>query len=89
MVVSLFTHPMMQMIATTRFFGEGHRFSGLNPSLLGAASYQGRGRFVRSENVAAGKAASSANEAARRQSIAERKRADAGGTDADEKKGDN
>lgn len=81
LVVVLFTHPVMRLLATTAFFGEGHRFSGLNPSLLGAVTYKGRGRFERSETVAAGKAKSSEAEALRRQSIAERKRAQSSGTD--------
>ena len=43
-VVFLFTHPMLQLLATTRFFGEGHRFSGLDPKRLGAVPlYRGRG----------------------------------------------
>ena len=46
-VVFLFTHPMMIKLARTKFFGEGHRFSGLDPQALGARSrYAGRGRLV-------------------------------------------
>jgi preprotein translocase subunit SecD len=38
-VVMFFTHPMMQLLAGTRFFGEGHHFSGLSPTLLGASPH--------------------------------------------------
>ena len=46
LVVFLFTHPMMLILARTKFFGEGHKFSGLDPRRLGAAGprYAGRGR---------------------------------------------
>lgn len=42
-VVFLFTHPMLQLLARTKFFGEGHPMSGMDPRLLGvsAASYRG------------------------------------------------
>ncbi|WP_022905289.1 protein translocase subunit SecD, partial [Curtobacterium sp. B18] len=43
-VVVMFTHPMMQLISRSRFFGEGHRVSGLDPSALGAV-YRGRAQF--------------------------------------------
>ena len=46
-VVFLFTHPVMLLLARTNFFGQGHRLSGLDPGLLGARSrYVGRGRVV-------------------------------------------
>ncbi|TRW47080.1 protein translocase subunit SecD, partial [Georgenia yuyongxinii] len=47
-VVMLFTHPVMQLLIRTKFFGEGHRLSGLEPRSLGATSvtYKGRGRFA-------------------------------------------
>jgi preprotein translocase subunit SecD len=35
-VVFLFTHPMMTLVARTKFFGDGHRWSGLDPVRLGA-----------------------------------------------------
>ena len=69
-VVVMFTHPMMQIIARSRFFGEGHRFSGLDPSALGAV-YRGRAQFR--APVVDGKRQRSAGEAQRRQTIAERK----------------
>lgn len=46
LVVFLFTHPLMRLLIKTRFFGGGHRLSGLDPEHLGAsvATYVGRGR---------------------------------------------
>lgn len=44
-VVFMFTHPMLALLARTKFFGDGHRFSGLDPRQLGRdAMYKGRGR---------------------------------------------
>ncbi|MDO5503727.1 MAG: protein translocase subunit SecD [Actinomycetia bacterium] len=45
-IVFFFTKPMMQWLVKRKFFGEGHRLSGLNPELLGARNpkYAGRGR---------------------------------------------
>ena len=45
-VVMLFTHPMMKLLVRTKFFGGGHRLSGLDPVHLGAnvAAYAGRGK---------------------------------------------
>ncbi len=77
-VVVLFTHPMMQLIARSRFFGEGHRFSGLDPAALGAV-YRGRAQFR--APVVDGKRQRSAGEAQRRQTIAERKAQQASGQD--------
>ncbi|MDR6574714.1 preprotein translocase subunit SecD [Curtobacterium sp. 320] len=75
-VVVMFTHPMMQLIARSRFFGEGHRFSGLDPAALGAV-YRGRAQFR--APVVDGRRQRSAGEAQRRQTIAERKAAQASG----------
>lgn len=36
LVVFLFTKPLMTLLVRTKFFGGGHRFSGLNPASLGA-----------------------------------------------------
>ena len=43
LVTVLFTHPMMQLLARTRFFGDGHRMSGMDPRQLGVsqAAYRG------------------------------------------------
>ncbi|MCC2308379.1 protein translocase subunit SecD [Cellulomonas chengniuliangii] len=48
LVVFFFTHPLMTLLARTRFFASGHRFSGLDPRRLGAAAtrYVGRGKVV-------------------------------------------
>jgi preprotein translocase subunit SecD len=47
-VVYFFTHPLMQLLIRTRFYGGGHRLSGLDPVHLGAtvATYRGRGKFA-------------------------------------------
>ncbi len=47
LVVMLFTHPVMSLLARTRFFGEGHKLSGFDAEHLGAtvAAYAGRGRL--------------------------------------------
>jgi preprotein translocase subunit SecD len=71
-VVSLFTHPILQLLAKTNYFASGHKFSGLDPTALGAA-YRGRAQFVPSAAVSSGKLAKSSKEALKRQTIAERK----------------
>ncbi len=81
-VVALFTHPMMQLLGRTRFFGSGHPLSGLDPKALGAV-YRGRAQFRQPESVSAVKRASSSREAQRRQTIAERKAAEARGEGED------
>ncbi len=75
-VVSLFTHPMLQLIARTKFFGEGHPLSGLDPKALGAV-YRGRAQFRAPVGVSTTKQATSSREAQKRQTIAERKAAEA------------
>ncbi len=72
LIVIMFTHPMLQLIAQTRFFSSGHPLSGLDPNALGAI-YRGRAEF-RFDPAARGTGAS--REAARRQTIAERKAAE-------------
>jgi preprotein translocase subunit SecD len=37
-VVFLFTHPVLTLLARTKFFGQGHRFSGLDPQRLGSTA---------------------------------------------------
>ncbi|MFP5347184.1 MAG: protein translocase subunit SecD [Actinomycetes bacterium] len=45
MLVMMFTHPMMALLARTEFFAGGHRFSGLSPKSVGRSTlYAGRGR---------------------------------------------
>ncbi|WP_062378051.1 protein translocase subunit SecD [Demequina pelophila] len=47
LVVFLFTHPILMLLAKTQFFGGGHKWSGLDPRQLGrSAAYKGRGRVV-------------------------------------------
>ncbi|MFF3063779.1 protein translocase subunit SecD [Oerskovia sp. NPDC057915] len=47
-VVFMFTHPVMQLLAKTKFFASGHPASGLDPRRLGATTrYAGRGRVAR------------------------------------------
>ena len=74
-VIFLFTHPMMELLIRMRFFGEGHKFSGLDPEHLGAKNalvYAGRGRVVvRGESGVK----DTKNEAGDGLSIAERRRA--------------
>ncbi|WP_245822718.1 protein translocase subunit SecD [Brachybacterium avium] len=45
-IVFLFTHPLLQTLVRSRFFGKGHPFSGLDPARLGrrVPAYAGRGR---------------------------------------------
>lgn len=71
-VVSLFTHPVLQLLAKTNYFASGHKFSGLDPQALGA-TYRGRAQFAPSAAVSSGKLAKSSKEALKRQTIAERK----------------
>lgn len=75
LVVIIFTHPMLQLLARTKFFGDGHRLSGLDPHALGAV-YRGRAQFRSPVNLPAKKSATSAREAGMRQTIAERKAAE-------------
>ncbi|MGA7147048.1 MAG: protein translocase subunit SecD, partial [Microbacterium sp.] len=44
LIFILFTHPVMQLLARTKFFGSGHPLSGLDPDALGAV-YRGRAQF--------------------------------------------
>lgn len=52
-VVFLFTHPLMLLLARTKFFGDGHPMSGLDRRRLGGAAprYAGRGRVVSAGNT--------------------------------------
>ncbi|WP_460795483.1 protein translocase subunit SecD [Microbacterium sp. GXF0217] len=75
----IFTHPVMQLLARTKFFGEGHKLSGLDPESLGAV-YRTRVQYREVSTASTGRAAKNArsrSEADRRQTIAERKRAEA------------
>lgn len=83
-VVALFTHPLMQLLGRTSFFGGGHPLSGLDPKALGAV-YRGRAQFRAPVGVSSVKVASSSREAQRRQTIAERKAAEARGDRKEER----
>ena len=76
-VVTLFTHPMLQLFSRMQFFSSGHRWSGLDITVMKSASYAGRGEFRIAENQNAAKVAKASGEAVRRQTIAERKAAEA------------
>ncbi|WP_026546892.1 protein translocase subunit SecD [Paenarthrobacter nicotinovorans] len=82
LVVFMFTHPMLQVLARTKFFGEGHRFSGLSPDRLGAIPlYRGAGRLrtpAEKPTPVRGRNAGAAAEAERRMTIAERRLAEKG-----------
>ncbi|MFT4260129.1 protein translocase subunit SecD [Microbacterium sp.] len=92
----IFTHPVMQLLGRTRFFGEGHKLSGLDPESLGAV-YRARTQYRSVVTASSGRGAKNARargEAERRQTIAERKRAEAqagagGSTDTTNGEGEN
>ena len=46
-VVFLFTKPLVTLLARTKFFGGGHRLSGLDPAHLGVADERVRGTPAR------------------------------------------
>lgn len=72
-VVALFTHPMLQILAQSKFFSSGHKLSGFDATALGGKTYVGRGQFRVAEQVGAAKRGKVSKEASRRQTIAERK----------------
>jgi preprotein translocase subunit SecD len=79
LIFIIFTHPVMQLLARTRFFGQGHPLSGLDPVALGAV-YRNRAEFkapaAAEGRGATARAARSRGEAVKRQTIAERKQAE-------------
>ena len=75
-VAMIFTHPILQLLAKLSFFSSGHPWSGFDAKNLGVTSYVGRGQFRTAKNVPATKAAQASKEAAKRQTIAERKAAE-------------
>jgi preprotein translocase subunit SecD len=72
LLVTLFTHPLVQLLARNKFFASGHRFSGFDLSAQ-EASYKGRGEFRFSPAVPETKLKKSSKQAEIRQTIAERK----------------
>ncbi len=72
-VVLLFTHPLLKLLARTKFFSSGHPWSGFDSKALMASGYAGRGRFRVASDLGSGKAERASREATKRQTIAERK----------------
>ena len=72
-VVWLFTYPGFRLLAQTKFFAKGHKWSGLELREASGFGYAGRGQFKIGPQVSEAKAAKSSKEAERRQTIAERK----------------
>lgn len=72
LIVTLFTHPLVQLLARNSFFASGSKWSGFDLSAR-RASYRGRGEFKVAAEVSAGKVKSASKEAQKRQTIAERK----------------
>ena len=82
MVVVLFTHPMLQLLSGVPFFQSGHKFSGFDIKTMSSIAYAGRGQFKVSASAPATKVAKASKEAAKRQTIAERKAAETNKGDA-------
>lgn len=80
LIVVLFTHPLLQLLARTRYFTSGHALTGLDGSGLGAV-YRGRGEFRVDDSVSKEKRVSIAREASTRQTIAERRALENGGSE--------
>lgn len=72
-VVLLFTHPLLRLLARTKFFSSGHPWSGFDSKALKASGYVGRGQFRVAPSLSQGKVLKVSKEAATRQTIAERK----------------
>ncbi len=79
LVVILFTHPLLQLLAQTRFFSSGNKWSGFDSKALGGAVYRGRMKFATSDKIGESKLAKANKEANKRQTLAERKAAEAEG----------
>lgn len=88
LLVVLFTHPMLQVLARTRFFGEGHPLSGMDPRQLGVKQAAYRGAMGLDMEKAKERSAKRGTfgEAKRRQAAAERKRAGEAGRSLAERK---
>ena len=59
LIVFMFTHPTMELLSRTKFFGNGHRASGLDPRRLGV----GGTRYVGRLGVETGTSTTSGDEA--------------------------
>lgn len=74
MIVVFFTHPMLQVLARTHFFGEGHPMSGMDPRQLGVKAEAYRGAMGLDLEKAREKSTGrSHKEAKRRQNARDRK----------------
>jgi preprotein translocase subunit SecD len=73
---------MLQILANTRFFSSGHKWSGFE--VRASAGYIGRGQFRVAPSVSEGKAKKTSREANRRQTIAERKAAESSNSKKDQ-----
>jgi preprotein translocase subunit SecD len=73
LVVMLFTHPLLQLLARTKFFSSGHPWSGFDSKALKASGYIGRAQFRVAPSLPQGKSKKVSKEASTRQTIAERK----------------
>jgi preprotein translocase subunit SecD len=80
LIVVLFTHPLLQLLSRTRYFTSGHALTGLDGSGLGAV-YRGRGEFRVDDSVSKTKRVSIARESSKRQTIAERRALENGGSE--------
>ena len=85
LVVFTFTHPVLRLLTRVPFFAEGHKFSGLDPNLLGSSGVRYRGRGQVSKPALAG-VASVAPDDGERLTIAERRAAAARSEAAGERK---
>lgn len=76
-IVVFFTHPMLQLLARTKFFGEGHPMSGMDPRQLGVKPAAYRGAMGLDLEKAKQKTTGrSAEEAERRESARKRRERD-------------
>jgi preprotein translocase subunit SecD len=71
-VVVMFTHPVLRILASTKFFSSGRKITGLDPNALGAV-YRGRAQFRKPVDADAARRTGSNREAERRRALAERK----------------
>lgn len=65
-VTFLFTHPLLTILSSTKFFGGGHKWSGFDPETLGVERfrYRGAGRFTGPDRTRAAAGATAARPAA-------------------------
>ena len=65
----------IQLLAQLRFFSSGSKWSGFDVKTFAATAYVGRGKFKVSETVSDARRGKASKEAAKRQTLAERKAA--------------